>query len=154
MHTEEEEEEENLGAGGSTSARDVGEKGATSSQPGTGTSFASHPCPFFFFLKLYLGFASSPSRCPDPPSADQEDIDTVIEDVTKAAEAEADKIATEEAAKGVAEDAAKGPTGEPGKATAVEAGKGPAGKASKAATERRWLMTSLPPLLPLAPAGI
>nr|XP_020158140.1 myosin heavy chain, clone 203-like [Aegilops tauschii subsp. strangulata] len=35
-----------------------------------------------------------------PPSADQEDIDTVIEEVAKDAEAESDKIVAEEAAKG------------------------------------------------------
>ena len=54
---------------------------------------------------------------------DQEDIDTVIKDVAKAAEAEAEKIAAEEAAKGAAEDAAKGLSGETGEATAGEAGK-------------------------------
>ena len=112
------------------------------------------PAHLFFFLNLYLGFASSPSRCPDPPSTDQEDIDTVIEDVAKAAEAEAEKIAAEEAAKGAAEDAAKGPAEEPGKATPEEAGKGPAGEAGKAAAEGRWSMTSLPPPLPLALEGI
>ena len=48
---------------------------------------------------------------------DQENIDTVIEDVAKA---EAKKIAAEEAAKGAAEDAAKGPAGEAGKAAAEE----------------------------------
>nr|XP_020151905.1 translation initiation factor IF-2-like [Aegilops tauschii subsp. strangulata] len=57
-----------------------------------------------------------------PPSADREDIDTVIEDVAKDAAAEADKIAAEEAAKGAAEDAAKGSAGESGKAAAEEAG--------------------------------
>ena len=55
---------------------------------------------------------------------DQEDIDTVIEEVAK--DAEADKIAVEEAAKTAAEEAAKGPAGEAGKAAAEEAGKGPA----------------------------
>ena len=45
---------------------------------------------FLFFVNLGLGFASSPSRYPDPPSAGQEDIDTVIEDVAKAAAADAD----------------------------------------------------------------
>ena len=95
----------------------------------------SVPVLFLSFLTLGLGFASSPSWYPDRPSADQEDIDTVIEDVAKAAEAEAEKIVDEEAAKGAAEDAAKGPAGEPGKATAEEADKGPAGEAGKAAAE-------------------
>nr|XP_020152785.1 uncharacterized protein LOC109738102 [Aegilops tauschii subsp. strangulata] len=63
----------------------------------------------------------------DPPSADLEDIHTVIEDVTKAAEAEAEKTAAEEAAKGAAEDTAKGSAGKPGK--------GPAGEAGKSAAE-------------------
>ena len=62
-----------------------------------------------------------------------EDVDAIIEDVTKAAEADAEKIAAEEAAKGAAEDATKGPAGEAGKAAAKEAGNGPAGEAGKAA---------------------
>ena len=49
-----------------------------------------------------LGFASSPSQYLDPPSAGQEDIDTVIKDVAKAADAEAEKIDAEKAAKGAA----------------------------------------------------
>nr|XP_040249510.1 translation initiation factor IF-2-like [Aegilops tauschii subsp. strangulata] len=60
------------------------------------------------------------------PSADQENIDIVIEEVARDAEAEANKIAAEEAAKNADEDAAKGPAGEAGKATAEEAGKGAA----------------------------
>ena len=63
----------------------------------------------------------SPSRYPDPSPADREDIDTVIEEVARHAEVEADKIVAEEAAKTAAEDAAKGPAGEAGKA-AAEAG--------------------------------
>nr|XP_020158185.1 protein wings apart-like [Aegilops tauschii subsp. strangulata] len=86
-----EEEETNLGAGGPTPATNVGREGATSFQPGAGTS-----------------------------SADQENIDTVIEEVTRDAEAEANKIATEEAAKSTDEDAAKGPAD---KAATKEAGK-------------------------------
>nr|XP_040249574.1 translation initiation factor IF-2-like [Aegilops tauschii subsp. strangulata] len=101
-----EEEEASLGAGGSASTPDVGGEGGSSSQPGT-----------------------------DPPSADREDIDTVIKDVTKDAAAEAEKIAAEEATEDAFEDAAKGSAGEPGKATAEEAGKGPAGEAGKAASE-------------------
>nr|XP_020166817.1 uncharacterized protein LOC109752338 [Aegilops tauschii subsp. strangulata] len=68
-----------------------------------------------------LGFDSSPSRYPDPPSADREDIHTVIENVAKDAAAEAEKIATEEAAKGAAEDTAKGSARQSGKAAAEEA---------------------------------
>ena len=64
-----------------------------------------------------------------------EDVDAVIEDVAKAAEADAEKIAAEEAAKGAAEYAAKGPAGEAGKAAAEETGKGPAGEAGGAAAE-------------------
>ena len=52
---------------------------------------------------------------------DQEDIETVIEEVARDAEAEATKIA-----KTAAEEAAKGPAGETGKVAAEEAGKGPA----------------------------
>ena len=77
----------------------------------------------------------SSSWYPDPSSADRGDIDTVIEEVTRDAEAEADKIAAEEAAKTAAEDAAKGPAKEAGKAAAEEAGKGPAGEAGMAAAE-------------------
>ena len=50
---------------------------------------------------------------------DREDIDTVIEEVARDAEAEADKIAAEEAAKTAAEDAAKGPAGEAGKGSVI-----------------------------------
>nr|XP_040253432.1 uncharacterized protein LOC109765811 [Aegilops tauschii subsp. strangulata] len=53
----------------------------------------------------------------DPPSTDQEDIDTVIEEVAKDAEAEAMKIAAVEAA--------KKPAGVTDEAVAGEAGKGP-----------------------------
>ncbi|KAM3410375.1 hypothetical protein ACQJBY_002530 [Aegilops geniculata] len=95
----------------------------------------SVPVLFLFFLNLGLGFASSPSRYLDPPLADREDIDIVIEDVAKDATAEVEKIATEEAAKDAAEGAAKGSAGEPDKAAAEEAGKGPVGEAGKAATE-------------------
>nr|XP_020184561.1 nucleolar and coiled-body phosphoprotein 1-like [Aegilops tauschii subsp. strangulata] len=70
----EEEEEMNLGAGGSTPTTNVGGEGATSSQPGAGAS-----------------------------SADQENIDTVIKEVARDAEAEANKIVAEEAAKTKAE---------------------------------------------------
>nr|XP_040258623.1 translation initiation factor IF-2-like [Aegilops tauschii subsp. strangulata] len=68
-----------------------------------------------------------------PSSADLEDIDAVIGEVAR--DAEAEKIAAEKAAKTAAEDAAKGPDEEAGKATAEEAGKGPAGEAGKAAAE-------------------
>nr|XP_040258585.1 myristoylated alanine-rich C-kinase substrate-like [Aegilops tauschii subsp. strangulata] len=101
-----EEGEVNLGADGSAPATNVGGEGATSSQPGA-----------------------------DPSPADREDIDTVIEEVARDAEAEADKIATEEAIKTAAEDAAKGPAGEAGKAAVEEAGKEPTGEAGKAAAE-------------------
>ena len=84
---------------------------------------------------------------------DPEDIDTVIEDVTKDAAVKADKIVAEEVARGAAEDAAKGPAGEPGKATAEEAAKGLPGRLARSLPRRRWLMTSPPPLQPLAPAG-
>ena len=77
----------------------------------------------------------SPFRYLDPSSADREDIDTIIEEVTRDAEAEADKIAAEEAAKGAAEDATKGPAGEASKAAAEETDKGPAGQAGGAAAE-------------------
>lgn len=58
---------------------------------------------------------------------DPEEVDTVIEDVTKDTAAQAEKITTEEGAKGAAEGAAKGPVGEPGK--------GPKGEVGKAAAE-------------------
>ena len=77
---------------------------------------------------MILAPSHSLSWYPDPPSADREDIDTVIGEVAKDAEAEADKIAAEEAAKIAAEEAAKGPAGEAGKAAAEEGGKGPAGE--------------------------
>nr|XP_020161636.1 nuclear matrix constituent protein 1a-like [Aegilops tauschii subsp. strangulata] len=102
-----EEEEASLDAGGSVPATNVGGEGTTFSQFGT-----------------------------DPPSTDQEDIDTVIEEVAKDAEAESAKIAAGEAAKSAVEEAAKGPAGdtsevaagESGKAAAEEAAKEPAGE--------------------------
>nr|XP_020152190.1 uncharacterized protein LOC109737472 [Aegilops tauschii subsp. strangulata] len=57
------------------------------------------------------------------PLADQENIGTVIEEVTRDAEAEANKIFAEEAAD---EDATKEPAGKAGEATAEEASKGAA----------------------------
>nr|XP_020191277.1 myristoylated alanine-rich C-kinase substrate-like [Aegilops tauschii subsp. strangulata] len=71
----------------------------------------------------------------DLPSTNPEDVDTVIEEVAKDVEAEADKIAVEEAAKTAAEEAAKGPTGEAGKDTAEGAGEAAAGEANKAAAK-------------------
>nr|XP_040245394.1 tol-Pal system protein TolA-like [Aegilops tauschii subsp. strangulata] len=75
----------------------------------------------------------------EPPknssSVNPEDVDAVIENVAKVAEADAEKIAAEEAAKGAAEDAAKGSAGEAGRAAAEEADKGPAGEAGRAAAE-------------------
>nr|XP_020177560.1 cuticle collagen 40-like [Aegilops tauschii subsp. strangulata] len=105
-----EEDQVNSGAGGSIPAMNVGGEGNTSSQLGT-----------------------------DPPSMDQEDINTVIGEVAKDAEAEATKIAAEEAAKSAAEEAAKGPAGGParplpggGKGSAGEPDKGPAGEPAPA----------------------
>nr|XP_020163843.1 tol-Pal system protein TolA-like [Aegilops tauschii subsp. strangulata] len=105
--TRTEEEEVNLGGSGSIPATNIGGEGTTSSQLGA-----------------------------DPSSGDQENVDTVIEEVAKNAEAEADKIAAEETAKTATEEAAKGPAGEAdktvaeeaGKAATREAGKGPAGE--------------------------
>ena len=79
--------------------------------------------------------ASPPFRSPDPLPADQEDLDTVIEDVTKNAAAEAEKIVAKEATKGATKDAAKGPAGKPGNATVEEAGKGPVGEAGEPVAE-------------------
>ena len=93
------------------------------------------PVCFFFFLNLGLGLASSPSRYLDLPSVDPEDVDTIIEGVAKATEADAEKIAAEEAARGAAEDAAKGPAGEAGKAAAEETDNGPSGEAGGAAAQ-------------------
>nr|XP_040258355.1 CRACD-like protein [Aegilops tauschii subsp. strangulata] len=83
---------------------------------------------------------TSPWRSPHfspqhPSSADREDIDTIIEEVSRDAKAEANKIAAKDAAKTAAEDAAKGPALEASKAAAEEAGKGPAQEANKAAAE-------------------
>lgn len=66
---------------------------------------------------------------------DQEDIDTVIEEVAKDAEAEAAKIAAEEATKSAIEEAGKGLAGEAGEATAEEACKAAAEEANKPAAE-------------------
>nr|XP_020158777.1 translation initiation factor IF-2-like [Aegilops tauschii subsp. strangulata] len=112
-----EEEEANLGAGGSAPATNAGGEGATSSQPGA-----------------------------DPSSADQEDVDTVIEEVAKDAEDEANKISAEEVAKTAAEEAAKGTAGEAGKTAAKEASKGPtreAGKEEDLAAHEEALAASL-----------
>nr|XP_020167124.1 fibrous sheath CABYR-binding protein-like [Aegilops tauschii subsp. strangulata] len=83
---------------------------------------------------------NSPRRSPrfspqHPPPTDQEDIDTVIEEVTKDAEAEATKIAAGEAAKSAIEEAAKGPAGETSEAAVEEASQGPTGEPGKAAAE-------------------
>ena len=96
------------------------------------------PALFLFLLILGLGFVSFPSWCLDRPPADQEDIDAIIEDVAKDAAAEAEKVAAKESAKGDAKDAAKCLPGSP----------------AKPPPRRRWSMTSLPPLLPPAPASI
>nr|XP_040253716.1 myosin heavy chain, embryonic smooth muscle isoform-like [Aegilops tauschii subsp. strangulata] len=71
----------------------------------------------------------------NPSSVNPENMDAIIEDVAKAAEVDAEKIAAEAAAKGVAEDAAEGPAGEADKATTEEAGKGPVEGFGKAAVE-------------------
>ena len=95
-----------------------------------------------------------PSRYPDPPSADREDIDTVIEDVAKDAAAEAEKIATEEAAKDAAEGAAKESAGSLARLLPRRPTRGLPGRPARPLLRRRWLTTNLPPPLPLAPAGI
>nr|XP_040249543.1 tol-Pal system protein TolA-like [Aegilops tauschii subsp. strangulata] len=79
--------------------------------------------------------SSVPALSLGAPSADQENIDTIIREVARDAEAEANKIAAEEAAKDAAEDVAKEPPGETGKAAAEETDKGPAREAGKAAAE-------------------
>nr|XP_040256230.1 uncharacterized protein LOC120973962 [Aegilops tauschii subsp. strangulata] len=66
-------------------------------------------------------------------STTREDIDTVIEEVARDAEAKATKIVVDEAAKSAAEEAAageagKGPAGESGEAAAKEATEEPAGE--------------------------
>nr|XP_020161781.1 probable E3 ubiquitin-protein ligase IRF2BPL [Aegilops tauschii subsp. strangulata] len=99
-----EEGEASLGAGGSVPTTNVGGEGTTSSQLGT-----------------------------DPPSTDQEDIDTVIEEVAKDAEAEAAKIVAGEVAKSAPEEAAKIAAWEAAKSTAKEAAKGLAGETGEAA---------------------
>nr|XP_040245375.1 AF4/FMR2 family member 1-like [Aegilops tauschii subsp. strangulata] len=68
-----------------------------------------------------------------PPSMDQEDIDIVIGEVAKDAEAKAVRIAAEEAAKSATGEAREGLAGEAGKATAKEAEKAAAEKAARAA---------------------
>ena len=65
----------------------------------------------------------------------EEDAKGAAEDAAKDAVAEAEKVAAEESVKGAAEDAAKWPAGESDKATAEEASKGPAGDSGKAAAE-------------------
>nr|XP_040256265.1 uncharacterized protein LOC120973990 [Aegilops tauschii subsp. strangulata] len=113
-----EEEEASLGAGGSVPATNVGGEGIAS-QVGT-----------------------------DPPSMDHEDIDNVIEEVAKDAEAEATKIAAEEAAKSAAEGAARGLPGKP--AAAEEPGKAAAGEAAAEPAEEE--VANDQPSSPAAPA--
>nr|XP_020191231.1 nucleolar and coiled-body phosphoprotein 1-like [Aegilops tauschii subsp. strangulata] len=136
--TRTEEEEVSFGAGGSVSATNVGGEGTTSSHLGT-----------------------------DPPSTDQEDIDTVIGEVGKDVEAEAAKIAAGEAAKSAAEEATKGLAGETGETAAGGPARGlprsparglqgsPARplprRPPRGPLRRRWLTTSLPP--PQPPPG-
>nr|XP_020178965.2 tol-Pal system protein TolA-like [Aegilops tauschii subsp. strangulata] len=104
--THTEEEDASLGAGGSVPATNVGGEGTTSSQLGT-----------------------------DHPSMDQEDIDMVIGEVSKDAEAETAKIVAEEATKPATGETGEGLAGEPGKATAEDAGKATAEEADEAAAE-------------------
>ena len=59
------------------------------------------PVPFSFLL-LALASPYSLLWCPDSSWVNPEDVDAVFEDVAKAAEADAEKIAAEEAAKGTA----------------------------------------------------
>nr|XP_020147705.1 tol-Pal system protein TolA-like [Aegilops tauschii subsp. strangulata] len=114
-------EEEEPNLGGSIPAMNIGGEGNTSSQLGT-----------------------------DPPSMDQKDVDLVIEEVAKDAEAKADRIAAEEAGKIATEEAAKGPAGEAGKAAAEGAGEDATGEADKAAAEEEVAIDQPPS--PLAPA--
>ena len=86
-----------------------------------------------------FGFTFLPSLASDPPSANQADIDTVIMETAKDAEAEAANIAAEEATKGfvegagkaIVEEAGKGPPEESGKPAAEEATMRPTGKAGE-----------------------
>nr|XP_020153498.2 uncharacterized protein LOC109738805 [Aegilops tauschii subsp. strangulata] len=70
--------------------------------------------------------------------AKEKDIDTIIEDVAKAAEVEAEEIAAKEAAKGAADDAAKETAGEPGKGPAGEAGKSTAEEELEGLEKMLW----------------
>nr|XP_020178476.1 TATA element modulatory factor-like [Aegilops tauschii subsp. strangulata] len=102
-----------------------------------------------------INLDNSPRRSPrfspqHPPSTDQEDIDTVIEEVTKDAEAEAAKIAAGEAAKSAIEEAAKGLAGEPDKGPARESGEAAAEEAAKEPTMEE--VANDQPSSPAAPA--
>nr|XP_045087625.1 acidic leucine-rich nuclear phosphoprotein 32-related protein-like [Aegilops tauschii subsp. strangulata] len=93
-------------------------------------------------LLLLLALPHSLLWCPDSSSVNPEDVDAIIQNIAKAAEADAEKIAAEEATKGAVEDAAKGPAGEAGKAAAEETDKGPSGEADlqkRVAETQDWL---------------
>ena len=91
-------------------------------------------------------------------------MDTVVGNIAEEAAAEADRIAAEEAArdadeatadeatKDAVEDTAAGAAKATGEASADGASGGPAGEAGKAPPRKRWLMISLPPPQPRAPA--
>nr|XP_020160703.1 uncharacterized protein LOC109746002 [Aegilops tauschii subsp. strangulata] len=116
-----EEGEASLGAGGSVPATNVGAEGTTSSQPDM-----------------------------DPLSTDQEDIDTVIEELAKDAVAEAARIAAGEAAKSATEEANNWSTGEADKAAAEEADKASAKEDAKKPAEEE--VANDQPSSPAAPA--
>ena len=77
----------NLGGSGSIPATNVGGEG-TASQLGTGKLLVSRPLLslprnifFALFWTFILALLHPPFWFPDPPSTDQEDVDTVIEEV-------------------------------------------------------------------------
>nr|XP_020199309.1 nucleolar and coiled-body phosphoprotein 1-like [Aegilops tauschii subsp. strangulata] len=85
-------------------------------------------------LHMPLLVESSPDSSPQHrASTEQEDVDAVIEEIVKDAEAEAAKTAAEEAAKEPARETSEATAEDPGKAIAEGAGKAAADDANKAA---------------------
>ena len=83
-----------------------------------------------------------------------EDVDTVVGNIAEEAARDTDEVAADEAAKDAAEDTAARAAKAIGEASAEGANGGPAGEARKALPRKRWLMISLPPPQPRAPADI
>ena len=83
-----------------------------------------------------------------------EDVDTVVGNIAEEAARDAGEVATDEAAKDAAEDTAAGPPRLPARLLPRAPTVGLPGKPARPPPRKRWLMISLPPPQPRAPADI